>query len=123
MLMDVIIRGLDENLHRNLKAGAAIRGLSLSKALEEAIRVWLRVDENKSAHDESEENNLAYEKMKEQFGVKYRGKYVVFGRGRFLGPADSLDQAGALARANRVRKALVAKIGVKRPAGGEWLWS
>ncbi len=121
--MDVIIRGLDENLHRKLRAKAAIRGLSLSQALEQAIRVWLRGHENKSAEDENDDNNVAYEKMKRQFGRKYRGKYVVFGRGRFLGPADSLDQAGALARANGVRKALVAKIGAKRPAGGEWMWS
>ncbi len=121
--MDAIIRGLDENLHRKLKAEAAIRGISLSKALEEAIKVWLQTEQEKAAQDDNDANNLAYEKMKAHLSRKYHGKYVVFVAGRFIGSAESLEQAGALARANAARKALVAKIGAERPAGGEWLWS
>jgi len=121
--MDVIVRGMDENLHRKLKAEAAMRGISLSRALEEAVRAWLHSKEEKAALDENEANNVAYERMKNQLNRKYHGKYVVFGSGRFLGSADTLEQAGALARANAERKALVVKIGAKRPAGGEWLWS
>jgi len=121
--MDVIIRGMDENLHRKLKAEAAMRGISLSRALEEAVRTWLHSKEDKAALDDNEANNIAYERMKDQLNRKYRGKYVVFGNGSFLGSADTLEQAGALARGSAGRKALVAKIGAKRPAGGEWLWS
>jgi len=121
--MDVIVRGLDETLHRKFKAEAALRGISQSQALEEAMRVWLHVENNKSALEENEVNNLAYERMKDQLTKKYRGKFVVFCSGRFLGAADSLEEAGALARASSERKALVSKIGEKRPAGGEWLWS
>jgi len=121
--MDVIVRGMDENLHRKLKAEAAMRGISLSKALEEAVRTWLHSKQDEAALDENEANNIAYERTKDQLNRKYRGKYVVFASGRFLGSADTLEQAGALARGNAERKALLAKIGAKRPAGGKWLWS
>lgn len=121
--MDVIVRGMDENLHRKLKAEAAMRGMSLSRALEEAVRTWLHSKEDKTILDDNEANNIAYERMKDQLNRKHRGKYVVFGNGSFLGSADTLEQAGALARGSAGRKALVAKIGAKRPAGGEWLWS
>jgi len=121
--MDVIVRGLDEKLHRKFKSEAALRGISLSKALEEAIRVWLRAENNKAVLEENEANNLAYERMKDQLNTEYRGKFVVFCGGRFLGAADSLEEAGALARRSSSRKALVTKIGERRPAGGEWLWS
>jgi plasmid stability protein len=121
--MDVIIRGLDEKLHRKLKSEAALRGMSLSKALEEAIRVWLRAESNKAVLEENEANNLAYERMKHELNRKYRGRYVVFCGGRFLGAAGSLEEAGALAHGSSDGKALVAKVGERRPAGGEWLWS
>jgi len=121
--MDVIVRGIDESLHRKLKAEAAMRGISLSKAMEQAVRAWLHSKQEKAALDENEANNVAYERMKDQLNRKYRDRYVVFGGGRFLGSANTLEQAGALARASAERRALVAKIGAKRPAGGEWLWS
>jgi len=123
--MDVIVRGLDEKLHRKFKAEAALKGISLSKALEEAMKAWLRSENNKVALDENEANNLAYESMKDQLNSEYRGKYAVFCGGKFLGTTDSLEEAGALARGSSrpAGKALVAKIGEKRPAGGEWLWS
>jgi hypothetical protein len=123
--MDVIVRGLDEKLHRKFKAEAALKGISLSKALEEAMRTWLRSESNMVAVDENEANNLAYESMKDQLNSQYRGKYAVFCGGKFLGATDTLEEAGALARRSSTspRKALVAKIGEKRPAGGEWLWS
>jgi hypothetical protein len=122
--MDVIVRGLDEKLHRKFKAEAALRGISLSKALEEAMRTWLR-SESMVALDENEANNLAYESMKDQLNNQCRGKYAVFCGGKFLGATDTLEEAGALARSSSTSagKALVAKIGEKRPAGGEWLWS
>jgi plasmid stability protein len=123
--MDVIVRGLDEKLHRKFKAEAALKGISLSKALEEAMRTWLRSENNKLALDENEANNLAYESMKDRLNSECRGKYVVFCGGKFLGATDSLEEAGALARGSGrpSGKALVAKMGEKRPAGGEWLWS
>jgi hypothetical protein len=122
--MDVIVRGLDEKLHRKFKAEAALKGISLSKALEEAMRTWLRLEGNMVALDENEVNNLAYENMKDQLNNQCRGKYVVFCGGKFLGATNTLEEAGALARNSSTSgKALVAKIGEKRPAGGEWLWS
>lgn len=121
--MDVIIRKIDERLHRRLKAEAAIRGITLSKALEEAIRMWVRSEDQGGQDDLSDANNRAYERMKEELARKYRNKFVVFARERFLGSAGSLEEAGSLARRNNARKALVKRIGETRTAGGEWFWS
>lgn len=121
--MDVIIRKIDQNLHRRLKAKAAIRGMTLSKALEEAIRMWVRTEDRASPRDETELSNRAYEGMKQELARKYPNKFVVFTRERFLGSADSLEDAGSLARRNNAGKALIKKIGDVRSAGGEWFWS
>ena len=121
--MDVIIRKMDESLHRRLKAQAAVRGMTLSRALEEAVSMWLRSEDGSREHDEADSNNRAYERVKDELGRKYRSKFVVFARGRLLGSAESLREAGNLARRNKAKRVLVKKVGGTEPAGGEWLWS
>lgn len=121
--MDVIIRKIDQRLHRRLKAEAAIRGMTLSRALEEAIRMWVRTEDQAQPRDESDSNNRAYERMKIELGRRYKDKFVVFAGGRFLGSAESLHEAGNLARRNNARKALAKRVGEINRAGGEWFWS
>jgi hypothetical protein len=121
--MDVIIRKMDEKLHRRLKAEAAIRGMTLSSALEQAVRMWVRTEDRARGDDETESNNRAYESMKDELGRRYRNKYVVFAGGRFLGCAESLREAGNLARHNNALRVLAKRMGGTEPAGGDWLWS
>jgi len=39
--MDTTVRNLDEQVYRELKAQAALQGVTLGEALNEAIRGWL----------------------------------------------------------------------------------
>jgi hypothetical protein len=41
MAEKVFVRGIPDELWRSLKAGAAERGLTVSRAVAEAIRLWL----------------------------------------------------------------------------------
>ncbi|MGB9806390.1 MAG: hypothetical protein ACP5LN_08625 [Thermoproteota archaeon] len=61
--------------------------------------------------------------MKEKLVKEAKGKYAVFCRGKFVGLAETLTEAGALVRSVGADRALVTKIGEEEPAGGEWLWS
>lgn len=120
--MDVIIRGLNEELYRKLKAKASLRGCKISRALEEAITLWLELSE-KDVQTEEDVNNELYTRMKNQLLEKHKGKYAVFCEGNFIGVADSLESASELVRARGAKKALIVKVGEEEPAGGEWLWS
>ena len=40
-MLDVIIRGLDRELYRRLKAKAALTGYKVSAAVQDAVRKWL----------------------------------------------------------------------------------
>ncbi|MGC8577279.1 MAG: hypothetical protein ACP5LN_08620 [Thermoproteota archaeon] len=60
--VDVIIRGVDDDLYRKLKSRAALMGLKVSEALQEAIRTWLDLEQYDAIRTENDENNLEYEK-------------------------------------------------------------
>jgi len=64
---------------------------AISKALEAAIRLWLRYDYDLA--DEEESNNRAFESMKEELEEKYQGMYVVIADGRLISVHKTLDEA------------------------------
>lgn len=120
--MDVIIRGLNEELYRQLKAKAALHGHKISRALEDAIRIWVEAG-NSVVQDEADANNKAYSTMKQDLLRRHPRKYVVFAEGKLLGVANTLEQAGKLARQHTRGRVLLTRLGKELPAGGEWLWS
>ena len=119
--MDALIRNIDEKLYRRLRAEAASRGQTLGRLLEESVRMLL--NSKRAVLTVQDVDNTAYESMRKELGRKYARKYVVFSHGQFLGAAESLEEAGALLRKVGAKRGLVSKIGEKRPAGGESLWS
>lgn len=121
-LLDVIIRGIDESVYRRLKAEAALRGCTISRAIEEAVKLWLG-SEVKTIYDEMDANNEEYIKMRNELLRNHLGKYAIFHRGRFIGVSDTLNEAGKKALRAGAEKALIIRVGREKPAGGEWLWS
>ena len=121
-MMDVIIRGLDSELYRKLKARAALTGYKVSAAVQDAVRRWLE-QSDKAVETEYDANNIAYERTKSTVQEKYRGMYAVFHSGDFLGAAPTLKEAGKMARERGAKKILMVKVGEEERAGGEWLWS
>ncbi len=109
--MTLVIKNADERLVREFKAEAIRRGLTLSQAFEEAVRVWLDL-KDKLLITEQDVNNLAYESLKEELR-KQEGKYAVIARGKLVGLFDSLEEVASALKGLRppIRNALVVKIG------------
>jgi len=121
-MMDVIVRGLDTSLYRRLKARAALMGMKVSSAMQEAIDRWL-TETGKAVETELDADNEAYERMRGRLQREHAGKYTVFHSGAFLGAAPTLKEAGLLARRANAKRVLMFRVGGEEPARGEWLWS
>jgi len=117
----LVIKKVDEKKLREFKAEAIRRGLTFSKAFEKAIDLWLKRGE--TTVEAVDINNKLYEEVKDELARKYRGKYVVIAEGRLLGVYDSLKEVSKVLKENpRIRRALVAKLGVDGPLRGEPEW-
>ncbi len=121
--MTLVIKNADERLIREFKAEAVRRGLTLSRAFEEAVRIWLDL-RDKLLVTEQDANNLAYESIEGELR-KHRGKYAVIAGGKLMGLFDSLEEVATALRGLEppVRNALVVKIGKddKERRELEWL--
>jgi len=105
----LVIKNVDKKLAREFKAEAIRRGLTLSKAFEEAARMWLEF-KNKAVISEQDLNNLVYESMEEELR-KNKGKYVVIARGKLLGIFEAMDDVSAALRSIDAKNAIVVRIG------------
>lgn len=63
---------------------------SLSKALEEAIKLWLQVEAKRSGEEKT--NNEAYAKLKDEINTKYAGKYVSIENGKIVAVGNTLEE-------------------------------
>jgi hypothetical protein len=81
--MKVLIKNVDENLYRMLKAKATIEGISVSEAINEAIKLWLL---NKDL------DRIKVIKNKEFWRAVDEGKYALFCDGNFIGGFNSEEE-------------------------------
>ena len=117
----LVIKNIDKRVVREFKAEAIRRGLTLSKAFEEAARMWLEF-RDKVIVSEQDLNNLVYESMEEELR-KNRGKYAVIAKGKLLGIFETIEDVSLALRSANVRNAIVVKIGHDDALveGLEWL--
>ena len=104
----------DEVEHRFRKKAMSRFGYArgaISKALEEAVRSWLRGEYR--ANEEEDENNKAYESMSRDLEEKYPGKYAAIAAGRLVAVADTLEEVMEKAEqeAGNVSHRVVLKLG------------
>jgi len=118
----LVVKKVDERKLREFKAEAIRRGLTLSKAIEEAIVLWLSKSKG-YVEDEVEANNRVFEGLSRELD-KYRGKYVVIAHGKFLGAYDTLDEVSKVLKnlEPKVKHAIVFKVGVDEKVRGELEW-
>jgi len=114
-----VIKKIDEDKLREFKAEAVRRGLTYSKAIEEAIDLWL--SQRSNIRTESQMNNLTYRKLKDKLIKKYFGKYVVIANGELIGVYNNIDEVSNKLKTLNVKHAIVAKIG-EEPIKGELTW-
>ena len=118
--MTLVVKKLDEKKLREFKAEAIRRGLTLSQAIEEAMELWLS---NSVLLSDLDVNNLAYIRFKKDLS-KYKGRYVVFALGKFIGAFESLEGVAKALRELRPRPkhAIVLKVGYDKKIEGELEW-
>jgi len=118
--LPLVLKKVGEDKVRALKAEAARRGISLSKAVEEAIELWLRLS-NSQIVESSVVDDMVWEKAREELEEKFRGRYVVIFDGKIQGVFDSLEQVARFLREKKPRRAIVVRPGVDGRVEGEWL--
>lgn len=92
MAKDVLIKGVDEKTYHRAKAAAALKGVSMGKAVSEALGRW--VEERRAA--EQEESYLLDVEFVRRHWKKleaHRGKSVVVSAGKLQGVFDTYEEA------------------------------
>ena len=113
-MADVLLKKVDPKLYSRLKAEAAARGTTVAEAFNEAVKVWLVVQQRRD--DERERNVEAYLKIKREL-AKHPQEYFVIAKGTYLGRFPTLAEAFRVMKENKTTKGLV----VRAQSSGEWL--
>lgn len=109
--MTLVIKNVDEKIVREFKAEAARKGLTLSKAFEDAVKYWLTF-KDKYALSEVDLNNAVYDSLESKL-KEHHGKYAVIANGTLIGVFKSLKEvADALKKFHPpLKHSIVVKIG------------
>ena len=113
-MSDVLLKKVDRKLYSHLKAEAAARGKTVGQVFNEAVRVWLTVQQSRDI--ERERNVEAYLEIKEEL-LKHPGEYFVIAKGTFLGRFPTLGDAFKRMKENSTTRGFV----IRSQASGEWL--
>jgi len=108
----IFVKGVSEDLYREIKAQSARLGKTVSEVVTAAMQDWLR---RKAPEEEKEflQNNLAYESDEERILTDHRGKWIAIERGRIVAAADSID--GLKKSLGDVDHRIILKTGIGRP--------
>ncbi|MEM2795261.1 MAG: hypothetical protein QXY49_05355 [Thermofilaceae archaeon] len=109
------VRGLDEELYRRVKAVAALRGVRLRDAFEEALKLWLSVKPEALAsaeevEREAELNRRAFKKHRGELIKEYEGSYAAFADGELLGVFPTFEEAAAAVEAAGSKQGVIEQL-------------
>ncbi|MEM2901617.1 MAG: hypothetical protein QXO32_02650 [Candidatus Bathyarchaeia archaeon] len=112
MIKGSISKDLEELFRKEAMERYGYSKGAISKALEAAIKLWLRHDYKLS---EEEVNNEAFESSVDELEDKHPGRYVVIEGGRVAKLCDSVEEALKLDPGSAYFHRLVFKAGEKPP--------
>ena len=116
----VAIKNVDEKLYRKFKALAALKGLSLGEAFNQALSLWISMSEKAkiveylAIEEEAEANRRVYRELEDDLLKKHEGKYVAIAKGKLLGVFENRDEALDAVKKLKPRHAIVTKIEPKK---------
>ena len=87
---DVLIRNVDDSVYRRAKAVAASKGITLGKAVDEALAIWTKETENSELVSEVDANIKFVRSNWERIFKSKKGKVVVVAAGRLQGVFSQL---------------------------------
>ena len=109
MSKDVLIKGVEEETYRHAKATAALGGLSMGEAVNEALRMW--IDQKRTADLWQEySSDLEFVRKNWRLLEPHRGRTVVISGGKLQGVFDAHEEASRFS-SNRFEVALVFVVG------------
>jgi len=115
----IAIKNVDEELYRKFKAVAALRGITLGEAINEAIKLWLKASLSSSNYfqieTEAERNREVYKKLEGDLLRKHLGKFAVIAGGRLVGVYKTKERALEAVKRLNVKHAIVSRIERKKP--------
>jgi len=109
------IRGIDRRLYQRVKAVAALRGIKVGDAINEAMRIGLSIKPQVLAtfeeiEREAEINRRKYCEVRDNLVRKYRGMYVAIAKGDLLGVFSSLEEAARAVEETGARHGIVERL-------------
>jgi hypothetical protein len=122
------IRGLSEELYRRVKAVASLRGIRVSDAFQEALKIWLSIrpevlEKFSEIEAEAELNRKALQEKYDELVRDYKGKYVAVARGRILGIYETLEEAAQAVESAGAKQGIIEKIEPREKKEVELGWS
>ncbi|BFH74071.1 hypothetical protein SJAV_20150 [Sulfurisphaera javensis] len=114
--MEVLIKNMNEELYKELKAKSALLGITVSEAIQIAIRFWLS-----SLDSLVDENNIVLKTDKRAIESYEEGKYVLVCDGKFIGGFESEEEVIRIAK--NYKKCTISSKNYPINPQGEWLWS
>lgn len=114
-LSDTMIKGelpkeLEEMFRRKAMEKYGYSKGAISRALEAAVKLWLKYDYE--SVEEEESNNRAFESMVDELEEKYPGMYVVIAGGKLISAHRSLAEALKVEEGKYMHR-IVFKVGEK----------
>jgi hypothetical protein len=119
------VRGLSEELYRRVKAVASLRGIRVSDAFQEALKIWLSIrpevlEKFSEIEAETELNRKALQEKYDELVRDYKGKYVAVARGRILGIYETLEEAAHAVEGAGAKQGIIEKIEPRAKKRQSW---
>jgi hypothetical protein len=108
MEKQVMTRGVDDDVYRQAKAAAALRGMPMGSAVTEALKAWVTEKATTGGDDELHED-IGFVKSSWRKLKKHSGKAVVISSGKLQGVFESYEDACAYS--SKFRMALTFVVG------------
>jgi len=115
---DILIRGVEDEVYRRFRAEVIRRGMTLGRAISEAMEMWLSSrTEDRDLRYEEELNNRAFLRMREKLRKEHYGKIGIFCFGKLIGIASSMEEADEMikTKCRGAKHVLVVRIGQEGP--------
>jgi len=108
----IAVRGVDRELYKRVKAIAALRGIRICDAFNEALSMWLSIKpliltELREIDEEAKLNIRLFKDMKDSLLTEHEGKYVAFAKGKLLGVFKTLEESARAIENVQARHGLI----------------
>ena len=112
----IVVRNVDKNIYRRVKSIATLKGYTMGEALTEAMKLWLLLNEINSKEYleyllQREKSEEKLKEVQEEYGSKFKGKYVVICDGELIKICNDEEEAYRTASKTKATQCIIAQLG------------